>query len=185
MNCAWSNCIAKAASVGLLCSAFAAAQGGSSPQTDAGSTKMMKSADTKFATSAAQGGMAEVQLGQLAVQKGTNPDVKAFGQHMVDDHTKANEELKDVAGKEGVTLPSGLNGKDQALMTKLQNLSGAQFDQAYIKAMVKDHEEDVKEFQKEANTGKDPQLKEFASKTLPILQSHLDKAKSVESSLGK
>ncbi|MBV9266014.1 MAG: DUF4142 domain-containing protein [Acidobacteriaceae bacterium] len=155
-------------------------QGNSNTKMDSGSTKMMKSSDTKFATGAAQGGMAEVQLGQLAVQKADNADVKAFGQHMVDDHTKANDELKGVAEKEGLTLPASLNAKDQALMSKLQNLSGGAFDKAYIKAMVKDHEEDVKEFQKEANNGKDPQLKDFASKTLPTLQSHLDMAKSTD-----
>jgi putative membrane protein len=153
---------------------------GAQTKMDSGSSKMMKSADTRFASNAAQGGMAEVQLGQLAVQKATNPDVKAFGQHMVDDHTKANDELKEVAGKESITLPTNLNAKDQALMSRLQNLSGAQFDKAYIRAMVKDHEEDVKEFQKEANAGTDAGLKDFAAKTLPTLQSHLEMAKSTD-----
>jgi putative membrane protein len=152
---------------------------------DSGSSKMMKSTDVKFAQKAAQGGMAEVQLGQMAAQKGTNADVKAFGQQMVDDHTKANDDLKSVAAKENMTLPSGLSAKDQALQSKLQNLSGEQFDRAYMKAMVKDHEEDVKEFQKEANDGKDPQIKDFASRTLPVLQGHLDKAKSVDSTVAK
>jgi putative membrane protein len=152
---------------------------------DSGSNKMMKSTDAKFAQKAAQGGMAEVQLGQMAAQKGTNADVKAFGQQMVDDHTKANDDLKSVAAKENMTLPTDLSAKDQALQSKLQNLSGEQFDRAYMKAMVKDHEEDVKEFQKEANNGKDPQIKDFASRTLPILQGHLDKAKSVDSTVAK
>lgn len=150
-----------------------------STQTDTGSDKMMKSADAKFAAKAAQGGMAEVQLGQLAAQKASNADVKAFGQQMVDDHTKANDQLKSVATKENMTLPSTLDSKDQALMTKLQGLSGADFDKTYMKAMVKDHKEDVKEFQKEADKGKDPQIKNFASQTLPTLQQHLTKAESV------
>jgi putative membrane protein len=161
---------------GLTAGAAALAQ----TQMDSGSSKMMKSADTKFAVAAAQGGMAEVQMGQLAVQKATNPDVKAFGQHMVDDHSKANDELKEVASKEGITLPTSVNAKDQALMSRLQNLSGTEFDKAYMKAMVKDHEEDVKEFQKQANSGTDAGLKDFASKTLPTLQSHLDMAKSAD-----
>src|SRR5436305_6708764 len=121
-------------------------------KTDSGSGKMMKSADAKFVRMAAQGGLAEVQLGQMAAQKGTNADVKSFGQHMVDDHTKANDDLKAIAAKEGMTVPESLNPKDQALQSKLQNLSGAEFDRAYMKAMVKDHQEDVKEFQKEANS---------------------------------
>jgi putative membrane protein len=154
------------------------------PQTDSGSNKMMKSADAKFAMKAAQGGMAEVQLGQLAAQKASSPDVKAFGQQMVDDHTKANDQLKSVASQENMTLPSTLDAKDQALMTKLQGLSGADFDKAYVKAMVKDHQEDVKEFQKEADKGKDPQIKNFASQTLPVLQQHLSKIQSIQSNMG-
>lgn len=156
----------------------------SGPQADSGSNKMMKSADAKFAMKAAQGGMAEVQLGQLAAQKATDPDVKAFGQHMVDDHSKANDQLKSVAAQENMTLPTTLDPKDQALYTKLQGLSGADFDKAYVKAMVKDHQEDVKEFQKEADKGKDPQIKNFASQTLPVLQQHLSKIQSVQSNMG-
>jgi putative membrane protein len=153
------------------------------PQTDSGSNKMMKSADAKFAMKAAQGGMAEVQLGQLAAQKASNPDVKAYGQMMVDDHTKANDQLKSVAAQQNMTLPTTLDAKDQALMTKLQGLSGADFDKTYVKAMVKDHQEDVKEFQKEADKGKDPQIKNFASQTLPVLQQHLSKAQSLQASV--
>lgn len=153
-------------------------------QTDAGSNKMMKSGDVKFAMKAAQGGMAEVQLGQLAAQKATSADVKAFGQQMVDDHSKANDRLKSVAAQENMTLPATLDAKDQALYTKLQNLSGADFDKTYVKAMVKDHQEDVKEFQKELDKGKDPQIKNFASQTLPVLQQHLSKIQSIQSSMG-
>lgn len=158
--------------------------GNTSTQTDSGSNKMMKSADAKFAMKAAQGGMAEVQLGQLAAQKASNPDVKAFGQMMVDDHTKANDQLKSVAGQENITLPTTLDAKDQALMTKLQGLSGEDFDKTYVKAMVKDHQQDVKEFQKEADKGKDPQIKNFASQTLPVLQQHLSKAQGLQGTVG-
>ena len=153
-------------------------------QMDKGSTKMMKSPDAKFAIMAAQGGMAEVQLGQLAAQKASSADVKAFGQQMVDDHSRANDQLKSVAQGQGMTLPTSLNAKDQALYTKLQGLSGANFDKTYVKAMVKDHQEDVKEFQKEGDTGKDPQIKNFASQTLPVLQQHLSKIQSIQSSMG-
>ena len=156
----------------------------SGTQTDNGSSKMLKSPDAKFAMKAAQGGMAEVQLGQLAAQKGSNADVKAFGQQMVDDHRKANDELKSVAAQENMTLPATLDAKDQALMAKLQGMSGPDFDRTYVKAMLKDHQEDVKEFQKEADKGKDPQIKNFASQTLPVLQQHLSKIQSIQSNLG-
>jgi putative membrane protein len=124
-----------------------------------------------------------VQLGQLAAQKASNPEVKAFGQQMVDDHSKANDKLKSVAAQENMSLPTTLDAKDQKLMTKLQGLSGPDFDRAYVKAMVKDHEEDVKEFQKEADKGKDPQIKNFASQTLPVLQQHLSKIQSLQSNM--
>ena len=155
----------------------------SGTQTDAGSNKMMKNADARFAMKAAQGGMAEVQLGQLAAQKAGSPDVKAFGQQMVDDHSKANDQLKAVAAQENMTLPATPDPKDQALYTKLQGLSGADFDKAYVKAMVKDHQEDIKEFQKEADKGKDAPIKNFASQTLPVLQQHLSKIQSIQSNM--
>ena len=157
----------------------------SSQHMDTGSQKMLSSADTTFAMKAAQGGMAEVKFGQLAVEKASNPDVKAFGQKMVDDHTKLNDQMKQVASAENMTLPTDIDGKDQAAYDKLSKLSGADFDKAYIKGMVKDHSTDVKEFQKEANGGKDPQLKQLASTALPILQSHLQMAKETEAKLGK
>lgn len=155
-------------------------QNTSSPHMDSGTNKMMNSRDTKFAMKAAQGGMAEVQLGKLATEKASDPNVKAFGQQMVDDHTKANDDLKSVAEKENMTLPTNLDAKDQSEYNKLQKLSGSDFDHAYVKDMVKDHEEDVKEFQKEASNGKDPQIRAFASRTLPVLQQHLDKIKSIQ-----
>ena len=174
-----------AVAAGLIAAAPAvvAVQAGSDQKMDSGSNKMMKSPDAAFAMKAGQGGMAEVQLGQLAAQKGTSEQVKTFGQHMIDDHTKANDQLKSIAEKEGMTLPTSLNAKDQSLYTKLQSASGDKFDREYMNAMVKDHEEDVKEFQREANNGSDPQLKEFASQTLPTLQNHLQMAKSAQSSM--
>jgi putative membrane protein len=168
--------------VGLFgASSVLQAQSSSNQHMDNGTQKMMSSADTKFAITAAQGGMAEVKLGQLAVDKASSPDVKAFGQRMIDDHTKANDQLKSLASAENMTLPTDMNAKDQADYDRLSQLSGAAFDKAYMKEMVKDHEQDVKEFQREADHGKDAQLKQFASTTLPILQSHLSDAKSTES----
>lgn len=159
-------------------------QDNNNQQMDNGAKRMMKSADTTFAMKAAQGGMAEVKLGQLAADKAANPDVKAFGQQMVDDHTKANDDLKATAEKEGMTVPTDLDAKHQAMYDKLNKLSGPAFDHAYVNDMIKDHEQDVKEFQKEANNGKDPQMKEFASRTLPVIQGHLDKIKSIQPKVG-
>lgn len=164
----------------VLSSAIISAQNTSNQHMDAGTQKIMKSADSTFAMKAAQGGMAEVKLGQLAAEKATNPDVKAFGQQMVDDHTKANDNLKAVAQSENMTLPSDVNAKQQAMYDKLSKLSGPAFDKAYVNDMVKDHEEDVKEFQKESNSGKDPKIKDFASTTLPVLQGHLSKIKGIQ-----
>jgi len=136
----------------------------------------VSAADKQFAMKAAQGGMAEVELGKLAADKGKSDDVKQFGQHMVDDHSKANDQLKSVAQQKNITLPTDLSAKDKALKNKLSGMSGDQFDKAYMAAMVKDHKTDIAEFQKEANSGKDSDIKNFASQTLPTLKDHLKMA---------
>jgi len=144
---------------------------------------MNQTNDKKFAKDAAMGGMAEVKKGQLAVEKASNPDVKAFGQKMVDDHTKVNEELKEVASKESIDLPTSLDSKQQGMVDKLSKLSGAAFDKAYMKDMVKDHDTDVKEFQRVAQNGTDTAIRDFASKTLPTLQEHQTLARDVQAKL--
>jgi putative membrane protein len=160
------------------------AQETSTPRMDRGARKMMRSPDTAFAIEAAQGGMAEVETGKLAAENATNPDVKAFGQQMVDDHGKANEQLKSVAEKENLTLPTTMSAKHQAMYDMLKSKTGADFDKAYVDAMVKDHTEDVKDFKKEAEKGKDEQIKGFASETLPVIQGHLEKIKAIQSKMG-
>ena len=116
---------------------------------------------------AAQGGMAEVELGKLATEKASSDDVKKFGQRMVDDHTKAGDQLKQVASTQGITLPQGLSAKDKLTKEHLSKLSGEQFDKAYMADMVKDHTQDVADFQRESQSGSDPAVKDFASQTLP------------------
>jgi putative membrane protein len=150
-------------------------QSGSSASSSS-SSGQLSAADKNFVMKAAQGGMAEVQLGQLAAQKGQSDEVKKFGQRMVDDHTKANDQLKSVAQQKGVQIPTDLDAKDKALQDKLSNMSGAEFDRMYMQHMVQDHKKDVAEFQKEANSGKDPDVKNFAQQTLPTLQDHLKMA---------
>ncbi len=135
--------------------------------------------DKKFLKEAAEGGLLEVELGKTAAAKGTSDGVKQFGQKMVDDHSKANDQLKEVASKESVEIPTSISSKKQARIDKLSKLSGAAFDKAYIKDMVKDHEQDVHEFQVEAQNGTDPNIKQFAASTLPTLEEHLKMAKDL------
>ena len=111
-------------------------------------TTSASTSDNKFVLSALEGGNAEVELGQLAAQKGSSQDVKQFGQKMVDDHTKLGDQMKRVAEKEGINPPNTIPPKDRALEAKLKSLSGDAFDTAYIKAMVKDHRHDLSEFNK-------------------------------------
>ena len=141
-------------------------------------------ADSRFIMEAAEGGMAEVELGRLATEKASSDDVKKFGQRMVDDHTKANDQLKSIAAQKNITLPSGVGAKNKAEMDRLSKLSGAEFDKAYIAHMVADHRKDVAEFQREANSGKDADVKGFASQTLPTLQEHLKLAEDIHGKVG-
>jgi putative membrane protein len=141
--------------------------------------------DSNFLTKAAQGGMAEVKLGQLAAEKASNPDVKQFGQQMADDHGKANDELKQLASSKGVTLPSDIGAKQQATYDRLSKLNGAEFDKAYMADMVKDHREDLKEFRRESKSGSDPDVKSWATKTLPTLEHHMQMAESTNAKVKK
>lgn len=149
------------------------------------STSKLSATDHKFVMEAAVGGMEEVQLGQLAAQKAMDPEVKNFGQHMVDDHSKANSQLLQLAAQKGVTPPTTLSADKQKDMDKLNSLSGAAFDKAYIDMMVKDHKKDVAEFQKQAKNGKDADLKSFAATTLPTLQNHLKMVQDIHSKMTK
>jgi putative membrane protein len=164
--------------------AAAARQGGnsSSPMSSSRASaknSKLSAADMHFVKEAAAGGMAEVELGQLATEKASSPDVKKFGQRMVDDHSKANDQLKQIAVDEGVPLPAKLSAKDQATKDRLSKLSGDAFDKAYMSDMVNDHKTDIAAFRNESKTGKDPQVKSFAADTLPTLEDHLKNAQKV------
>jgi putative membrane protein len=136
-------------------------------------TTTRKVDDKKFVENAALGGMAEVELGKLATQKASSDAVKQFGQKMVDDHSKANDQLKEIASKENISIPASLDSKHQSRIEKLSKLSGPDFDKAYVKDQLKDHKKDVSQFKSEAENGSNPNIKQFASTTLPILQEHL------------
>jgi putative membrane protein len=142
-------------------------------------------ADKNFMLAAAESGMLEVRLGGIAEKKGTRQEVKDFGAMMVSDHGKAGEELKAVAAKNGVTLPSALDAEHKAIVKRLRNLSGAAFDQAYVEEMVKAHTKDASAFETASKNAKDPDLKAFAQRTLPIIKTHLNKIKMMAESGGE
>jgi putative membrane protein len=146
------------------------------------SSRQTRMADESFAKKAAQGSMAEVKLGQLAEEKAQSEEVKKFGRRMVEDHTKANDNLKEAAMKENIQLPTDLDPKDEAEYERLSKLSGPQFDKAYSRMMVKDHEQDIAEFRHESTSGQKAEIKHFASETLPTLESHLKEARQMEQS---
>ncbi|WP_353721120.1 DUF4142 domain-containing protein [Dyadobacter sp. 676] len=136
--------------------------------------------DSKFAVDAANGGMAEVQLGELAQNKGTDPKVKEFAKMMVTDHTKANDELKALAASKNITLPATPDEDKQKISTDLSAKNGKDFDKAYIDQMVEDHEKTVKLFEDGQKNVKDAEIKAFIDKTLPVLKSHLDHVKNLD-----
>lgn len=134
-----------------------------------------------FWTNAARGGLAEVEMAKLALQKSQNADVKNFAQMMVTDHTKANSELKTLAAKKNVTLPTDL-GSHQSTLDDLTKLSGAEFDKEYVSAMVDDHETDVDLFEDNTDNS-DADIKAFTTKTLPTLKKHLEMIKGIQSKM--
>ena len=138
----------------------------------------------KFAPTAAQGGMAEVEMGQLAVQRAADPAVKEFGQGMVTDHSRVGAELKTIASRKQIQLPTEVTSSQKSTMDKLSKLSDTEFDKEYMSEMVKDHENDAKEFQTQANEGTDPDIKAFAVKTLTIIQEHLQMARDTAKKVG-
>jgi putative membrane protein len=140
--------------------------------------------DHMFVTKAAKGGLAEVELGKLAADKASSDQVKQFGQRMVTDHGKANDELKSLAQSKNITLPTEIDAKDKATHDRLAKLSGAAFDRAYMQHMLADHKTDVNEFKKESTSGKDAEIKAWASKTLPTLEEHLKLAQDANKAVG-
>ena len=140
-------------------------------ESPASKTSSLSAKDKTFMKKAAKGGMMEVSMGRLAEQNGKSEDVKSFGKRMVTDHGKAGDELKSIAEKKGVKLPSK------------QPTEKWSSDKAYMDTMVKDHEKDLAEFQDEANKGRDPDVKKFAEDTAKVIQEHLDLAKETQSKL--
>ena len=170
----------------MLCSGIVAIALSAAPALGAAQTATSKRAsiDKAFVTKAAQGGMAEVELGKLAVDKGSSSEVKQFGQKMVEEHGKANDQLKSLAANKNMTLPTALTPKDKALEARLSKLAGPAFDRAYMRAMVTDHRQDVNEFKMESKSGADADIKSWASNTLPTLETHLKMAQDANRAVG-
>ena len=143
----------------------------------AGTVAVMANEDKEFVTTAGMAGLAEMYMANLALQKASNSDVRAFAQRMITDHGKANAELAEFATTKGLALPTELSGAPQAGYEHLNGLSGAEFDKAYMQHMVADHEKAVADFDKASTSATDTDLKAWAGKTLPVLKEHLELAK--------
>jgi putative membrane protein len=176
--------------IGMLCCFSACDSGHNNTANGEDATKVADSAndkkfddskiedDAEWAVKAADGGMEEVALGKLAEKMGTNPKVKELGKMMVEDHTKANDELKALAAKKNITLPAAMSEERQKECDDLAKKTGADFDREYTKMMVDDHEDDIDKFQSEADHGKDADVKAWAAGKVPVLQHHLEMAKA-------
>ena len=136
-----------------------------------------------FVNEAATGGMMEVELGNLATQKAKSQRVKDFGRMMVDDHTNANNNLKEIASRKNIDVPAVITDDQKKDMDKLSKKSGADFDKAYVDMMVEDHKKDIAAFKKAAGSVGDNDIKNFATTTLPTLQKHLDSIQSIKSKM--
>jgi putative membrane protein len=135
--------------------------------------------DAMFMRDAAEGSIAEIRLGQLAMQNAASEDVKRFGHRMVEDHTIVNQQLQNLAEKKDVSLPAQPVGREEKTFEQLAGLEGSEFDRRYMARMVKAHERTISEFQTQASTGQDPDVRAFADKNLPVLQQHLERARTL------
>jgi putative membrane protein len=147
---------------------------------EANKTKLDKKLkhDAWFAVCAADGGMLEVRLGELAKANSASSNVKQFGERMVNDHSKGNQELKQIASGKNISLPDKLSDRSQKNYDDLAKKTGTDFDKAYMKCMVKDHKKDVHMFKMESKKGKDTEISKFASDKVPLLKDHLELAKT-------
>jgi putative membrane protein len=175
--------LSSAAVIALTLSVPAIAQQPTSMPRNSAAQQQVSKPDMEFMKKAAIGGMAEVELGKLAQQNGQSQPVKDFGSRMVQDHSQAGDQLKAIAQQKGVQLPDQLDGEHRAMRDRLAKLQGDQFDRAYMRLMTSDHDKDVKEFRKEAQTSKDPDLKRFARDTLNTIEQHDQLAHNVDRQL--
>jgi putative membrane protein len=136
--------------------------------------------DRKFIMDAARGNLAEIKMGQLAKQRATNAEAKDFAQMMINDHTKANNELAQIAQRMGVALPKDVDPYHRAAMAGMSRLSGMEFDMAYVKGQLGDHALTLDLLEMQEKSGKDPELRQFAARTAPVVQKHYEIARELE-----
>lgn len=153
-----------------------AANSGSSPSSNP---------DQDFVTKAAQGNSAEIELGKMVAAKTKDPNVKQFAQMMVKDHTTALNQLQELAQTKNLNFNDNLPDDAKSLQQKLSSDTGKQLDKDYMDGMVEDHQKDVQDFTDQAQNAKDPDVKQWASKTLPVLQKHLQQAQQIDAKLNK
>jgi putative membrane protein len=159
-------------------------QPGQPPQGTAPSrTEQKPAADQQFVMNVAKDGIAEVELGKLASQKASNEQVKQFGQRMADEHGKANDELKKLASEKHITIPNELDSKHKGTVDKLSKLTGDAFDKAFTQEMMNGHKKAVSTFKNESKSGKDPEIKAWAEKTLPTLEDHFKQIQDLNRSV--
>ena len=143
--------------------------------------QLVNEADREFVSKAATGGTAEVELGRVATQRAVRPSVRSFAERMVADHGRANAELAALARRKGLEVPTALEPSQQAMRDRLSGLSGPDFDRAYMSEIVRDHTEDIALFERAAEISSDPDLKAWATRSLPMLRDHLALARQVNS----
>ena len=132
---------------------------------------------------AASGGMMEVALAKMAQQKAKNQRVKNFGKMLVQDHTKANNELKGIASSKSITVPSAMSAEHKSHVDSMSKMSGVDFEKHYMNMMVTDHQKDISDFKNASENLTDAEIKNFVSKTLPVLQKHLDSAQAINQNM--
>jgi len=155
------------------------------PNSGAAASSPSTNSDQDFVTRAAQGNSAEIELGKIVAAKSKNPSVKQFAQMMVKDHTTALNELQELAQSKNLNFNDDLPDDAKTLQAKLSSDTGKQLDKDYMDSMVEDHQKDVQEFTDKSETAKDPDVKQWAGKTLPTLQKHLEKAQQIDAKLNK
>jgi putative membrane protein len=146
----------------------------------AAGTSELRNNERQFLMEAAQDSRKEVELGNLAKERGSSSEVKEFGERMVEDHNKALEKLKTTASEVNVTLPDDLQAKNKSTVDRFAKMSGDEFDKAYMKHMVQDHKKAVNKFDKTSKKAQNESVKNYASETLPVLREHLEEAQKIQ-----
>ena len=167
----------------LLASPIALAQTASDPNSATHPTSTASSSDAAFMTQLAEGDLAEADAGKLAAQKSNTAAVKEFGQAMARDHSRNGNDLKAIAASRGVMLPTSVTAQHADAKTRLESLSGANFDREYANGQVQAHEKTVKLLQDEIINGQDQAVKDFATQTLQVVNQHLDEARQLQAAV--